>query len=414
MKLRMISLLSILLITAAFFILSCGSKKNVLKLAMWDDVQQSYEQHLIDNFMKANPDIKVTLELTPFDSYFTKCEAAAQGESLSDVLWMDIPDFGRFANSGLLLPIDDRVKAAGIDLSMYERVSIQTYTFDGMLYALPRDIDSMGLWYNKKIFDQAGIPYPNDDWKWSDLEKSGLVIKEKVKGVYPVTFEYYSQNAWQNIINQNGGTILNAEKTKSNWDSPRNIGAIKWMKKLIDIGICPSAEAGDLNVYELFQSDKVAMYYGGAWCALPFSENELVRNHIGVAEMPAGIKDATAAHTISYGIYSHTKNPDAAFRLIQFLTNKESAEYIATTGVSIPNLKSARKYWTEAFSKTFDVSAFIKALNNAVMVAGTRDSKWSIIEEEELKQVWSGKLDPETACKDIAQEVDAAIAAEKK
>ena len=334
---------AVLLVTAVVLTVSCGSKKNELKLAIWDDIQQPVEQKLIDSFMKANPDIKVKIEFTPWDAYFTKCEAAAQGGELSDVLWMSIPDFGRFANSGLLMPIDDQVKAAGVDLSIYVDASLKAYTFDGKLYALPRDIDSMGLWYNKKIFDQAGIPYPTDDWKWADLEKAGLAIKAKVKGVYPAAFEYYSQNAWQNIINQNGGTILNADKTKSNWGSPQNIGAIKWMKKLIDIGVCPSAEEGDLNVYEVFQSDKVAMYYAGSWCALPFSENEICRDHIGVVEMPAGIKDATAAHSIGYVIFARTKNPEAAFKLVQHLGSAESGDVLGKSGVVIPAVKSAQK-----------------------------------------------------------------------
>ena len=395
------------------FNVSCKSKGTTLQLALWDYVQLPVEKQLVASFMRLNPDIKVTIESIPWDAYFTKLEAAAQGGELPDVLWMSIPNFGRFASNGLLMPIDDQVKAAGIDLSIYVNAAIQAYTFDGKLYALPRDIDSMGLWYNKEIFDKAGIPYPTDDWKWNDLEKAGLTIKAKVKGVYACAFTYSSQNSWQNIINQNGITVLNADKTKSNWGSPQTIDAIKWMKRLIDIGVCPSAEESDLNTYEVFQSDKVAMCYAGSWCAFPFSQNEIVRNHIGMVEMPAGVRDATSSHSVGWVINAQTKYPEAAFKLVQYLGSKTSGEILAKTGIVIPAVKSAQQFWPEFFAKTFDVSSHVKALDNAFMVDCTRDNKWSILEEEGLNQVWSGKTDPAVACKDIAAKVDAALAAEK-
>lgn len=408
--------LSLLIIFISIILIasSCGKKKPLLRVALWDDLQRPFEEQLAEKFMKENSGIDVKVEMTPWDTYFTKAETAAQGGEMADILWMDLTSFGRFASSGIILPIDDMVSASGVDLSVYPAISVDAYRYNGKLYALPRDIDSICVFYNKMIFDKAGIPYPKDGWAWEDMVKTGKQIRAKVKDVHPLVFDLSAgQMCWYNIIGQNGGTILTSDKKKSGWSKPVALESIKMVKKLIDDGVLPSSEQlSDLQPLELFQSDKIAMYYDGSWSALPIFENEIVRDHVGVVEMPIIKQKETAAHSVGYLIAAKTRYPQEAFKLVRFLTNKESQEFFAKTGVVIPANIEAQKLWPQAF-KNADVTAFIRALQYARMVPGTKETAaWYDIELNELKNVWSGKESPEIVVPRMAKLIDEAIAKE--
>lgn len=412
-------LLILTVFLSVLFTVSCGSKKPTIQLAIWDNEQQAGEQEAVNNFMKANPGINVKIQFTPWDQYFTKASAAAEGNELCDVMWMDLTQVGRFTSGGFCAPIDDMVKNSGIDLSAYPEGSVNAYKFEGKLYALPRDIDSIAVWYNKKIFDAAGVPYPKDNWKWADMVKAAIFIKSKVKDVYPVMMEYTGgQGAWYNMISQCGGYLLTPDKKKSGWSTPEALQAIKMMRNLIDVGASPDAESlGDANgIMDLFASDKVAMFYGGSWVAYPFAQNEIIRDHIGVVEMPSIKKKATAAHSIGYMISSKTKNPDAAFKLVAYLAGKEAQELLAKSGVVMPAYKEVQHYWAEApcyKDVNLDVSAHVRALSYSVMVPGTKDTGiWNDLEIQELNNVWAGKEKPDVVVPRLAKGVDDLLAKE--
>src|SRR5205823_14916166 len=104
-------------------------------------------------FKKTHPNINVQVQVTPFAQYWTKLETAATGGSAADIFWMNGTNIIKYASNNILLQLDDKIQADKVDLNSYPAALVKLYTFSGKHYALPKDFDTVGLWYNKKLFD---------------------------------------------------------------------------------------------------------------------------------------------------------------------------------------------------------------------------------------------------------------------
>lgn len=140
-KLLMIFGLLLLIVSAAC---SSGEEassdgKTTIKFGYWDKKQENLMKELVENFNKQHPDIHVKLELTPYDQYFTKLDAAASGGSLPDVFWMNGPNFVKYAANGMIEPIDDYISEDDVDLSPYPEGLLGLYQYDEKTFALPKD-----------------------------------------------------------------------------------------------------------------------------------------------------------------------------------------------------------------------------------------------------------------------------------
>ncbi|EMG27797.1 ABC transporter substrate-binding protein [Listeria fleischmannii] len=139
-----------------------NSDEKVITYALWDKEQASVYQQLAKDFEKENKGIKVKFEITPFAQYFTKLETAITGKNAPDVFWVNIPRAPDYINNGVLMPLDD-VK---FDKDKIPEQYLKAYTSDGKLYGVPKDFDTNALFYNKTMFDEAGVSYPDDTWTW--------------------------------------------------------------------------------------------------------------------------------------------------------------------------------------------------------------------------------------------------------
>ena len=176
MKLKKAGALGLSCVIALGSMAGCGSSKEKektdgkeeisgeIRYAFWDTAQQPYFEKCIEKFNEQYPDVKDTLEPSSWDEYLTKLEAGATGGSIADVFWMNGPNIMKYADGDVLMDISDRIKEDNIDTGKYPEALVELYNVDGKQYAIPKDFDTIGVWYNKKIFDEAGVPYPTDDW----------------------------------------------------------------------------------------------------------------------------------------------------------------------------------------------------------------------------------------------------------
>ncbi len=152
--------------------------------AYWASPMDDFYAQCKANFETANPNITIVLEPTAWSEYWTKLETAATGGSVADVFHMNGVNIKKYADGGVLLPMDSYIESAGLDLSRFPQAMDDMYNFNGVQYGIPMDYDTVGLWYNKALFDQAGIAYPTDDWTWSDLEAAAAAITALGDGIY--------------------------------------------------------------------------------------------------------------------------------------------------------------------------------------------------------------------------------------
>ena len=233
-KLMALGLVVVMGATAA---VGCGSKdsgsktkdgKTKLTMALWDETQQKVMQKMIDKYEEENPNVTVETQLSTWSEYWTKLEASATGNDACDIMWMNILHVEEYVEAGILKDLSK----VGENLDMetnFPAALADGYTIDGKLYAIPKDFDTNGLFYNKELFDKAGLAYPTDDWTMEDFWAAceALDAADLGEGVYPTAVNYNSgQTNYNATIIANGGYVYNDDYTATGYSDPKTVEGI--------------------------------------------------------------------------------------------------------------------------------------------------------------------------------------------
>ena len=258
MKLKKAGALGLSCVIALGSMAGCGSSKEKektdgkeeisgeIRYAFWDTTQQPYFEKCIEKFNEQYPDVKVTLEPSSWDEYWTKLEAGATGGSIADVFWMNGPNIMKYADGDVLMDISDSIKEDNIDTGKYPEALVELYNVDGKQYAIPKDFDTIGVWYNKKIFDEAGVPYPTDDWTWDDY----ITLNEKVakstgkpSALAATAGIFGDVNIFNYWVRSQGESLFNEDGTALGYDDDKITSDFFDMwKKMADDNVAPDAD----------------------------------------------------------------------------------------------------------------------------------------------------------------------------
>ncbi|WP_284960776.1 ABC transporter substrate-binding protein [Citrobacter portucalensis] len=382
------------------------AKPVKLRYTLWDRNQLPGEQQLVNEFEKNNPGIKVEIELTPYDQYFIKLSSAVGGNVAPDVFWMNMPNFQQYVKNGMLEPLSNYLKEKSAPkLDDFVKSSVDVYQYQSQQYAIPRDIDAIAVWYNKKMFDQAGVSYPDKNWTWDDLKQKSVQLRKGLdKQSYPLAMEFSSgQDSYFNLLLQAGDKIVLPEG-KTDVANDKAIAVYRDVQGMLNAGLIQPP--GEMEASDVFQSNRAAMVYAGSWWALPFSQNELIKDHIGVLPMPKMAEQAGVSHSLAFAMSAKSQHKDAAWKFIEFMSSEHAQQTLATGKVVIPANQKVAKEWAEGF-KGIDVSAYIDSLafSHKYPTAGSNTAKWNSILNDGLKKVWTG-TDPEKVMPGVAKRVE--------
>lgn len=414
------ALLSVVVLAGVAGVAGCsggGSDGAVsLSLGIWDKAQQPATQKLVDAFEKQHPKIHVKIQLTPWEQYWTKLQTAATGGSAPDAFWMNGPNFQLYAGNGVIAPLDKRIADDGLDTSVYPKALTDLYSYDAKPYALPKDFDTIGLWYNKELFDKAGVDYPDSSWTWKDVQAAAAKLTDPKKGVFGIAAPEIGQQNFYNTIFQAGGYVVSPDGRKSGFADPATIDGLKFWVDLIKSGSSPSyQQMVDTAPADLFQTGKVAMHYDGSWMAATFDKNTAVRDKIGVTVLPKGPKArASVIHGVGYAMYAKGKHQNETWQLIKFLGSERAATMLASSGTVIPAYQNTQQAWVDSMPR-FHLKAFIDELAYAVPLPVSRNTAaWNADQDKVLGTVWTGKTSLADGARDLNDKVQAALDKENK
>ena len=275
-----------------------GASSDELSVAIWDTNQEPGLKEILDDFTKETG-IKTKISVVKWNEYWTMLEAGAQGGSLPDVFWMHSNESERYMSNDMLLDLTDKIKASDkIKVENYPEDIWGLYTYKDHYYAVPKDIDTIAIWYNKKLFDEAGVPYPTSDWTWDDLTETARKLTKSDGSQYGLAVKMDNNQAgYYNLIYDKGGYVISDDKKKSGWDDPKTIEGMNILDTWIKEGLMPSAETMSENGEEvLFQSGKVAMVPKGSWMIASYKANEYTAQNADIVELP---KDAKTGKRVS-------------------------------------------------------------------------------------------------------------------
>lgn len=385
-----------------------------LRLSIWDANQKPALDQIVTRFSEENPDVKVSIEVVPRADYVSKLETAIVGRNAPDVFWNALPDrFLELARSGLIEKLDDRVAADGVDLSPIAPALLEAFTFEGSLYAIPKDFDTVGLWYNKAHFDAAGLSYPDDSWTWETLRENAKKLTDPAKNVYGFVVNAGTRNGYYNFIAQNGGDVL-TDDFKSGFDQPATVEALQFMTDLILVDkVSPTIQqTEEVNAQTRFKTGQAAMILDGSWRAREFADDPYTLENADVAVLPQGVVRASSSGTLGYSIYSGSPHKEEAWALLKFLAGPEAAEIQASAGAVIPSHMDKAQIWVDAIPQ-FNLQAFLDMVDYAEVVAHSFNTPaWSSIMNQELKKALAGDVTVEAAAELVTSKMNEVLSAE--
>ena len=386
-----------------------------LTFQIWDVAQRDGMQAMCDAYTAQHPNVKIEVQVTSWNEYWTKLEAAATSGQMPDIFWMHTNELLKYADNGMLADCSDIV-----DTSKFSEVSLSNASgSDGTLYAVPKDKDTVGLVYNKEMFDAAGVSYPDESWTWDDLTDASQKIYDAT-GKYGYMAYGDDQLGYWNFVYQNGGYILNEDKTQAGFTQPATAEAMKFYIGLQQYDWCP-----DQNYFAetapgtAFFSEKGAMFFEGDWNILAELQNyPEMQGKWDVAVLPKapnpvnGDGRATISNGLSYATAANNKNLDTVKDVLKFFGSEEGQRIQGESGAAIPAYIGLEETFLGVFEEyDINMQVFLDMFDYSIQsVNNASRPEWKSKVNDELLKIYAGTVDIDTGLQNMQNIVDAASA----
>lgn len=325
-------------------IVQVPAEKTVVRLSGWvsSPSETALLESLLYKFSVANPDILVKYEPITGDYKQALLTSIASGTE-PDVYYVDIFWWLELATNGVLLPLDEQMATTNTKREDFIPALIDAFTYEGKTYGIAKDFNTLGMFYNKELFDKAGIAYPTDDWTWTELKDAAAKLTDLTDANKPIYGFCTAPDPgrFPVFVFQNGGAVMTPDFKDTTLDSEAAVGAAEFYTsfRTEKIGAMPS-DLGEGWQGTLFGKGQCAMVYEGGWL-IPYLRDQFPGTKYGVVMPPAGPKgEGNLIFTVAWGISNNTKNPAAAWKVVEFLTNETSQNAVLESGFALPSRKS--------------------------------------------------------------------------
>ena len=393
---------ALLAITLLLSLSGCGASdgKTHLTFQIWDVGQRPGMQAICDAYTAQHPDVEIEVQVTSWSEYWTKLEAAAESNTMPDVFWMHTDQILYYADFGILADVTDLYEDPNFWTDHYSDVSISNVTAsDGRMYGVPKDKDNVVLVYNKNLFDQAGLSYPDESWTWDDLERASQQIYDKT-GKYGYLAYNDEQLGYWNFVYQNGGYILDPETSiHAGYTQPATAEAIKYYVGLQQNDWCPDQKyfAETTPGTAFFGAQEGAMFFEGSWNLLAPLQN--YPNLVGmwdIAPLPkcpdpvSGDGRGTISNGLCYATAAKGKNLEIVKDVLRFFGSEEGQRIQGESGAAIPAYLGQEETWSTVFQNfdymlnldvCYDQFEYcVQYVNNATAASGNPPcpTRWSV------------------------------------
>jgi len=314
----------VVLVASVVLLIACGPASDtnesgdqvVIRFSMWDVVDES--DNFIVAFHEANPDIKIEILNLDATEYSTIVNTMVVGGTAPDVILAWEVDLPRFARNGSILKLDDKINDSDlVDVSDLMPAVDELAKMTEGIYGIPWVYASHFLYYNKDMFDAAGIDYPTEDWTWQDIEDAAvaLTIREGNNttqwGMNPIPFG----GVWYSLIGAAGDDVIDSNLNFSMGPGlRRTLEFFDRMTNELEVMPQPGVEGN------LFEAEMAAMRMMGNWEIPAYQEAPF---NWDIISMPRDERKFQSLHTGMFTISAASEHPDEAWRFIEFLMSYE-------------------------------------------------------------------------------------------
>lgn len=280
---------------------------------------------LVADFNASHPKIVVSYEPVP-GQYIPKMLTMLVSHTAPDVFYLDSMAFEPFLSKHVLLPLDALLPTTGTRLSDFIPSLVNTFRHDGHVYGIPKDFNTLALFYNKAMFDEAHLAYPDASWDLARFRAAAKQLTVSADGTtrYGFALTHDNIDRYWPIATSYGATLFANGRCAVN--SPAAVAAMNYyvgLKRTDHAAIYPG-EVGSSWTGDAFGRQAVAMAMEGGWL-IPYLQDTFPSLRYGVSELPKGPKGrSNFLYTVAYVIPKTAPHPRAAWQLIAFLTSAAS------------------------------------------------------------------------------------------
>ena len=303
-------------------------KQTTIQFASWGSESEiSILKPILKDFEKENPNIKVDFLHIP-QNYFQKIHLLFASNTAPDVIFINNQYLPIYANAGVLedlTPYSD-----DFELKNFYQKSLKALSWKNKIYAIPRDVSNLVIFYNKDIFNKNHVPYPNKNWTFEDLVKIGQKLT-KAPNVFGISFEE-EPLFFLPYLTSEGGDF---EENKFN--SPQSQKALQFYSDLRNkYHIAPKKEeSASATMAQMFLQEKLAMHLSGRWLVPKYRQE--AKFDWDIVEFPKGNKGSIVPLDSSgWAIAKSSKHKKEAIKLVQYLASKESSKRFTSSGLIVP------------------------------------------------------------------------------
>ncbi len=424
-------LFSVLIVVIIGVTFSCvkrvkNDNKVVIRVAYWGGPE---EIKIITDLMKqweaTHTNIIVKLQHTKGGSdYISKILTQMAGDSAPDIVFTEVNVFVPMYEKNIFLDLTPFIKKdKEFNINDFFQPVVKRFTRNGEIYVIPRDIAPFAcVYYNKQLFDEAGVAYPTDNWNFNDLLRIAKKLTKRDANGNIIQYGFYSWS-WMNFVYSFGGKITDSVEhpAKCMLGSPASLRGLQFYMDLCNkYKVSPSPlalKSLDQGPAEMFMAGKLAMMTSGIWETPRF--RKIKSFDWDIVMFPKGpVKRAFGSGGSGYAITKATKHPEEAWEVLKALAGVKGQEWLAKTGLAQPanRIVAEGKYFAKSKEKPLNKKMLNKAVN--YIIFEPFHSKWQEAQDkylrESLDMLFSNELSIDEFKNKVVKNIDNLMFGEKK
>ncbi|MEM0952367.1 MAG: sugar ABC transporter substrate-binding protein [Cyanobacteria bacterium P01_H01_bin.74] len=405
--------------------------KKTITLSTWGSAAElQTTQHLIKQFKAKNPTIQVKLLHIP-ENYFQKLHLLVAGNLTPDVMQINSLNFPVYASHSIFLDLTPLLKKDEHRADFYEDFytqGLQAFQWQNTAEsqkqpviqgALPRDLSNLVVYVNKNLLKKANRPLPSADWNWDDfLATAKQLTQDTDSDGKPDQFgvSFYSKPAlfWLPFVWSAGGDLFSTDRKQVLLDSPKSIEGLMFYSNLRNQWhVAPRREeSGSQSMSELFIKGKLALLISGRW-SVPVLRKK-ARFNWDVFPLPKGPSGLSRVgiDATGFAVARQSRHPEAALKLLTFLTSAAAIQEITRSGLIVPARKSIAE--SPVFLSKTDLpennQAFISSIHSGLPTQS--HPRWNEIAERlqlAMDPLWQGQCSASEAAKNATSQMTALL-----
>lgn len=398
---------------------STSTKKVNLVLTMWGGPTDTKTyQDRANLYTKEHPNVKITVKNIPNGHYDQELETMIAGGSSPDIVEVS-QDFAPLAAKGAIMNLSPSIKSSGISMNnLYSTGFINSYQYQGKQYAMPDRGGYILLFYNKTMFDKAGLSYPKAGWTWNEFlqDAQKLTIQKNGK---TVQWGCAIDDWWPEYMAFTygaGGWELNQSMTKATMATPQFQKGLEFYNDLAyKYKVSPTTKdyanlGKGTNRDSLFAQGKNAMSISGFWDIPAFEKQNL---KFGMAPLPVGPSGhgGMAVAGTGLAVASKSKYPKIAFDVVKFMTSAKGEMPIVQNKEDLPAVKPDIPLWEKSLPQGVSYAQMAAAQSD--LFSPRISPKWNEIQSkitQDFTAFFNGKENVQKATQQADKDVNQILA----